>query len=399
MSDALFSRQQQQLVLSGTGPSSESLDFGSVIVEILSWLPAKSLLRFRCVCKPWRALFSDPYFIRRHLSRINTKTNNSYSLFVKEISTFRSMDCEALFKYSSHDDGPVLSRELDFPILDVPFEFYYIDIIGSCNGLICLLLDWNTSVIMLWNPCTRESKVLPQPSIKNLPKFYGFGYDSTTDDYKVIVGSFSSTSSYEYVVVAYTLKTGSWRKLQSLNQNFRVLWHGCLVNEALHWVLDERDEDHRVIASKLVSFDLAEEKFHEIASPYCPNPIARSNLVARVGNISNSLTLYSRPISTRAGLDFRMWVMKEYGVEKSWNEVMKIPPEVLPGDYCKCLKPLCISGDGVTLIEVFIDLEDRGFLILHNPKEKTFRDVTNTCLSKTATYVETLVSPLTGSGV
>ncbi|XP_040369750.1 F-box protein At2g23160 isoform X2 [Rosa chinensis] len=117
MSDALCTRLQQQLVLSGTGPSSESLDFDAVIVEILSWLPAKSLLRFRCVCKAWRALISDPYFIRKHLSRINTKINSSYSLLFmdKENSSSRSIDCEALFKCSSHVDGPVPSRELDFP--------------------------------------------------------------------------------------------------------------------------------------------------------------------------------------------------------------------------------------------------------------------------------------------
>ncbi|KAM5580275.1 hypothetical protein ABKV19_009830 [Rosa sericea] len=404
MSDPLCTRQQQQLVLSGTGPSSESLDFDAVIVEILSWLPAKSLLRFRCVCKAWQALISDPYFVRKHLSRINTKINSSYSLLFMENSSFRSIDCEALFKCSGHDDGPVPSRELDFPVIDPRFEFEFIEIIGYCNGFICLLIDSDSLVFMLWNPCTRESKVLPEPPSELYLKFYGFGYDSTTDDYKLIVG-FSASSAGEYVAFAFTLKTGSWRKLQSLNQNFRVLWNGCLVNETLHWVLNERDEFRRVIASRLVSFDLAEEKFHEIAFPYFPNSVDRCNLVARVGNIRDSLILHcgpisTRPISPRSRLDFRMWVMKEYGVEKSWNEVMKIPSEILPGDHFRCERPLCISDDGAaTLIDVFDVYDDRCFLTLYNPKEKTCRNVTDNCVSQPATYVETLVSPLTGSGV
>ncbi|KAL6137094.1 hypothetical protein ACLB2K_062389 [Fragaria x ananassa] len=374
MSNALRTRHQQQWVLS------ESLDF-------LSWLPAKSLLRFRCICKTWQAMISEPYFIRQHLSRIDTKSNSSYSLLVKEISICRSIGCGEIFKCSTP------STELDFPLLDPLYEFYFIDIIGSCNGLVCLLLDFITTTIMLWNPCTRESKVLPQPPIENLPKFFGFGYDSTTDDYKVIVGSFPPTSGYEYVVAAFTLKSDSWRKLQSLNQNVRVVGHGCFVNEALHWILtSERDEDGRVTAYKLVSFNLAEEKFHEIASPYSPNSIDARNLT-RVGNFRNSLALYCQPFSFIGSVCFRMWVLKEYGVEKSWTEVMKIPSEILPRHCCHCLKPLCISEDGVLLIEVFSDLDDSGFLMLYNPKEKTFKDVTKNCVSKTITYVETLVSP------
>ncbi|XP_062009190.1 putative F-box protein At3g52320 isoform X2 [Rosa rugosa] len=112
MSDALCTRLQQQVVLSGTAPSSESLDLDCVIDDILSRLPAKSLLRFRCVCKAWRALISDPYFIRKHLSCIDTKISTSYSLLIKE-QIFRSAEYEAILKCLSHD-GPLPSRRLDF---------------------------------------------------------------------------------------------------------------------------------------------------------------------------------------------------------------------------------------------------------------------------------------------
>src|ERR1044072_877739 len=42
----------------------------NLIVEALSWLPVKSLTRFRCVCKSWNALItSNPTFIHLHLQR------------------------------------------------------------------------------------------------------------------------------------------------------------------------------------------------------------------------------------------------------------------------------------------------------------------------------------------
>uniref|UniRef100_N1R0Q5 Uncharacterized protein n=1 Tax=Aegilops tauschii TaxID=37682 RepID=N1R0Q5_AEGTA len=37
-----------------------------VIFGILSWLPSRSVLRFRCVCKAWQAMLSDPVFITAH---------------------------------------------------------------------------------------------------------------------------------------------------------------------------------------------------------------------------------------------------------------------------------------------------------------------------------------------
>ncbi|KAK1660437.1 hypothetical protein QYE76_048596 [Lolium multiflorum] len=39
------------------------------IFDILSRTPASSLRRFRCVCKEWRALISDPFFLAAHKSR------------------------------------------------------------------------------------------------------------------------------------------------------------------------------------------------------------------------------------------------------------------------------------------------------------------------------------------
>jgi hypothetical protein len=36
-----------------------------MILEILIRLPVKSLMRFKIVSKPWRAMITDPSFIRR----------------------------------------------------------------------------------------------------------------------------------------------------------------------------------------------------------------------------------------------------------------------------------------------------------------------------------------------
>jgi hypothetical protein len=100
-------------------------------------------------------------------------------------------------------------------------------------------------------------------------------------------------------------------------------------------------------------------------------------------------------------------MMKEYGVEESWTEVLELPidaPISLPNLYT--LKPLCILENGQVLVSKKLK---RVHLELYNPEEKTYRDVhvfeTNedyeiNCHHYTATkYRETLISPLTaGSG-
>lgn len=388
MSDALCARLRLQEVPSGTALrfSSESIDLDPVIVEILSRLPAKSLLRFRCVCKAWRALISDPYFIRKHLSCINTRASTSYSLLLRE-QVFRSIEHEAVLKHLSQtSDGPPLPfRRPRFPVLDPTFDITDIEIVGSCNGLICLMLDYEAKesyTFMLWNPCTGESNLLPQPPIQSSSSFFwGFGYDSTIDDYKVVLGS--CISGHE-VVVVFRLKMGSWRKVERLERSFDVRWVGCLVNESLHWVFKEVKEC-RLIGQKIVSFDLAEEKFHEIPFPY---PL-KQRLIAEVENLDICLTQYFQTNCCQPGCNFKMWVVSDYEVKESGTEVIKIP--VLDAEN---MYMTCISENGEGLMRV----ADDGSLALYNPKEKAFRIVMNgDHWYETASYLETLVSPSTGS--
>lgn len=44
-----------------------------IIIEILSWMPVKSLLRMKCACKQWCALIQDRHFIEKHLSRLSLR--------------------------------------------------------------------------------------------------------------------------------------------------------------------------------------------------------------------------------------------------------------------------------------------------------------------------------------
>ncbi|KAK8654652.1 hypothetical protein V6N13_107259 [Hibiscus sabdariffa] len=101
--------------------------------------------------------------------------------------------------------------------------------LGPCNGILCLH-DVDDKVA-LWNPSTREFKILPQSSIQCPPSANidfgcsGFGYDSQTDDYKVVRFAAIYFGGHDehyngYVefdrnekVELYSLRSDSWKEI------------------------------------------------------------------------------------------------------------------------------------------------------------------------------------------
>ena len=132
-----------------------------LIVEILSWLPVKSLLPFRCVCKSWMSLISDPHFVKLHLHRSATCADLDHRrLLLEGIHIHLNLlDCKNFYDISwtlrSVLDNPPLSmaeHDICYRLKEKHM------ILCSCNGLICLVSDeeWEKSPsVRLWNPATR----------------------------------------------------------------------------------------------------------------------------------------------------------------------------------------------------------------------------------------------------
>ncbi|KAK4346208.1 hypothetical protein RND71_032547 [Anisodus tanguticus] len=48
------------------------------LIDILSRLPVKSLLRFNCVYESWKKLISEPYFKKKYLNHAKNQLNEMY---------------------------------------------------------------------------------------------------------------------------------------------------------------------------------------------------------------------------------------------------------------------------------------------------------------------------------
>ncbi|MCI08204.1 F-box/kelch-repeat protein, partial [Trifolium medium] len=239
----------------GTLTSLPTLPF-DLIPDILIRLPVKLLLQLRCVCKSWKSLISDPIFAKKHLALSTT-----YSLHCISYS-----DHKYILKSYSRDTSVFTS----IPQTQFPSFHYVYYFVGSCNGILCLAVkDPDLVVIRLWNPSIRKFKELPpisEPYIFDM-WMYGFGYDPTSDNYKVVVVlhqhgdyTFSKTE-----VKVHTLGTDSWKSVSVFPfTDVYVQPSGQYASGTINWLVFTDTEQSQ---SFIASFDLGNECYQEVLLP------------------------------------------------------------------------------------------------------------------------------------
>ncbi|GKA81105.1 putative F-box domain containing protein, partial [Tanacetum coccineum] len=182
--------------------------------HILPKLPIKSVIRFKCVSKQWHSSVSSDMFKKMHNRCHIDEYQNQHKLLVLTETIpckFSTIDCEA------PENGLTPSRPL-------PFEGSpgKIKILASSHGLICVGIINNIngseySHLILWNPLTNEYKTLPKSNshdecYNRFSMVFGLYYSSCEDDYKLLCVKY-------HKVYMYSLKSESWRKLDSIIVN------------------------------------------------------------------------------------------------------------------------------------------------------------------------------------
>ncbi|KAL4291543.1 hypothetical protein GQ457_14G007420 [Hibiscus cannabinus] len=213
-----------------------------LVLDILSKLPAKSLTRFKCVCKDWSSSFQTPLFITQH--HHNHLRNNNLNILFKRPNGTASPDCLyfSLFQLSN-ENGQGFSLKQSIVLLFFDDHWRSPQGFGPCNGILCVESEGN---LALWNPSTRQFKILPQSSVQrphsvDYIRFdsIGFGYDSQTDDYKEI--SYPGVSALD-----------------------RPWYDNNHVNEIYYW-LAYGSNAHGI--SCILSFDMVKERFSTLSLP------------------------------------------------------------------------------------------------------------------------------------
>ncbi|KAL3642399.1 hypothetical protein CASFOL_013214 [Castilleja foliolosa] len=183
-----------------------------LVLCILTRLPVKTIIRFKCVCKPWYYLFSSSEFKKLHRCQFSSDPEN--------------------LSFIIHDSFPKHQ-----------------------------VLQWSGQEILLWNPATKLSKTVPLKDCgpNNKIVSLGFGYDAMTADFKVVM---IVTSINLKFVEIYSANLDSWI---TIDVGFQFSWfksrNDLIVNGNPYWVAEVDGNE------VLVCFNVLELVFKIVSLP------------------------------------------------------------------------------------------------------------------------------------
>ncbi|WRX29497.1 F-box domain - like 10 [Theobroma cacao] len=295
-----------------------------ILLQIFCNLPTKSLGKCMCVCKAWNCLIKNPSFISTHLNNQLEKSsrNNNHNLFLLitrfpgrggfKSEYFLHFDDQEFSEYTQLQYGPL----------------YYHDVVGSCNGLLCLV-NLSSSTIrkfMLCNPIIRKCVRLPKPRLGKWPcqATFGFGFDSRRNDYKVLKITKNSVTS-NIKAELYSLKKNLWEILAPPKYDLYSVDYMFFVNGVVHWIGFERmdDDGQSRIKCLLLGFDMSNEVYKKIILPESLSNVPHNHH----SRLSRLYVVPYAELSSIAVIEDcfdggrTIWVMKKYGVIETWTKM------------------------------------------------------------------------------
>jgi F-box interacting protein len=396
-----------------------------LVEDILSRLPVKSLIRFKCVSKACHALITSSQFTKSHFQRASSQNPKVLVLIHHRESPFDVVKSEALVLSQNHV-GHGHDGGFEFKEVDVGFSLSSTSNIGrvlytrlaSCNGLVCVELfdEYKDRYgYLVWNPSTRSNRNIPRSTSARFGRnlygncySFGFGYDYSTDDYKILRSYYYKKKNPMLQFEIFSLKSFTWRKINldkddniaiSIRSKVPMKSYNTYFNGAIYWVVEPK---LILMKPSIIYFDLVEEIFHEV--PF-PEPVSYLTKQTYSTSLWELVILGEHLfLSECIGQDFnnfsiQLWVMKE-----SWTctRFATIP-------YCNtCLRPIFVSNNNSEILMLHTNDCDGVIgveLIMYNLKENTnttiFKpkpafdsdpDPDPDPLIEVATYVESLYS-------
>ncbi|KAL1563399.1 F-box protein CPR1-like [Salvia divinorum] len=298
-----------------------------LITNILSRLFVRSIAISKCVCRSWLDALNSDDFADSHFSK------SGPALAVLMPARIQIID---LRKRHRRRHTPLINS--NFP--------HRASITGAADGL--LLLTSFPETIYVCNPIARQYAELcnPPPSQFGTPAMYGFGA-TKCKKYKVV------RITPESDCHVYTLGTEEmWRRVES-ETSFKYKYggrsFGAFLNGNLHWMVLS-DSDGRPWIS---CFDVETERFSTLSAP------------ASYGSLSclrDCLCLFDNRWYNGPAI----WMMKEYGVEKSWTKEYVLRASPCFGCSYEFVYAIKVFKNGDILM-----LRDLEFLFYYSSEKKS----------------------------
>ncbi|GKV14989.1 hypothetical protein SLEP1_g25790 [Rubroshorea leprosula] len=331
-------------------------------LEILSRLPIASLIHFKTTSHAAYDLVADPRLPPMFRNRVS-----------------ESDPCLILFDFNFRvprrpyfvdiEDCSRRVRKIDPPQHSKANE-----LVGSCNGLLCLsLIDGSSESqsLLIYNPFVGDAvSVPPANPFPNQSEAFGFGFHPRTGEFKVVRivwFALDVEEVEELMVQVFTVGTAEWRTKGATSPQLAGVTGppDALVEGSLHWVtVVGMGGDGPIFG--IISFELADEVFQEIPHPPCQRFVSREYSPSVLNGCLSAARLVD-------SLHFDIWVMKQYHVKESWVKQFSFDP-CFPDiwSYYSRIFPefICALKSGEILLR-----SDNDSLVSYDPVEKRLKSL------------------------
>ncbi|XP_074276590.1 F-box protein CPR1-like [Silene latifolia] len=312
-----------------------------ISTDILHRLGVKTLIKCTILSKSFLSLIASPDFISTHIAQ---HTNSQLLL------RYFTLDNKEIYHFEPDDDTFSGFRSQG---LLIPFHNNCFTVAGCVNGVLCLVDDFGGhegTLIILWNPSIRKFVHVPRPIMvfKTHGPYQsacGFGFDSISDDYKVVRVVDLDTVHWKNPqttrpptqVEVFSLKTGCWRVIGD-GPSYLIKRHDseyrgyipCFSNGSVYWV----GYHHKYV---ILKFHMSTETFEILQVPEILTENESTftrDMDLYVEECKGNLTLIQRNYND-AIKTCNVWLMKEDGVAKSWTkmfdfDIAKLHPCAMP---------------------------------------------------------------------
>lgn len=290
--------------------------------KILLNLPLKKICQSQVVSKLWQTVITQPLFNQMVIERYcPPNIFVMYLDFPQKIGTIHFSD---LNKYCVEN-------------CELPHKFN--DILGSCNGLVCLGHESEPHILFL-NPCTRWIQMIEEPT--HTFGHCGFGFDKTREDFKFDLlhcpTEINRSKQVPVHAMIFSLRDNSWREICYEGWGFILASSPAnFVDGKLYWrgILWETPEDLEAEEAEevLITFDIGMERFGSIKLPeqLCGQYVS-------FGVISNKLC------ACLCAEDTSIWFLHEDNFERRMTLVN------YKRNLACSLQPLYSHGDSILLL-------------------------------------------------
>ncbi|XP_057489499.1 F-box protein CPR1-like [Actinidia eriantha] len=342
-----------------------------IVLRILSKLSIDSLLRFRCVSKPWLSSIHDLKFKQQQVIVLSKRV---------EKWIIKSLSIQLIDHRGSIKDLPVPKPFMQPTKLP--------EIMGSCNGILLVRVGLDC---FLWNPLNRCCiKAISIERFRyNFNGYFivsGLCYDSYTDDYKIVLWN----SGHCFVMVG-SCRNKTWTEIPFPYYGRKVR-AGPTIGDRFHWLIRKIDVDEFSQPYSIVCFDPQSNEVVDVPMPHREGE-RKEDILLGLGVLDGCLSLvFCRGAMRPDASDVEVLAMKKIEDKTCWTSLFIIPnfSGLCPSDM---LVPLYTVENGEVLI--LWDVRDQQGIVAYNPKYKTYRDfpMPNNFTSIDATvFVESLVS-------